>query len=313
LDFSLKETKGANMKAIKHLFLFIIVGCVLTFNVPVECEQILPNDAGKDYTPPTAEEALTFLQSLPPIGRKVDGKPQMVQIWADKTVSDIKTMKKLQFGGHVEGGGHLHIKGSDWKYLTAFEQLEIANLWEIEGANDTAFYHLGHLPQSVTVFNIEQADAVTAKGVKHLQNLKQLKTLSIGWSKGIDDEAVKQMAEIFSLEELNVSGCPKIKGPGLKSLSKLKNLKTLKLSMSALTDEALVNLSALNVEELDLSKPPKWVKNYPYDITFDGIKNLLAETEHLPKLKKLTLKHLDLTDEHLSTLQASRPDVEIIR
>ena len=43
----------------------------------------------ESYTRPTAEEALAFLKTLPPVGRKVDGKPQMVQEWADKTVKVI--------------------------------------------------------------------------------------------------------------------------------------------------------------------------------------------------------------------------------
>ena len=267
----------------------------------------------KNYDRPTVEETLTFLRSLPPIHRKINDKPALVQIWKDKTIDDIKTMKKLQFGGHIEGGGHLRIEGDDWKYLTAFEELETANLWEIEGANNTAFYHLGHLSQTVATLNVEVAHEVTAKGIKHLQNLKNLKILGVGWSDKIDDEAVQEIAKIATLEQINVSGCRAIKGPGLESLAKLKHLKTLKLSMSALTDDALANLSGLGVEALDLSKPPNWVKNSPYFITFDGIRNLLADRENLPKLMKLTLKNLKLSDKQVAALQASRSGLEVVQ
>lgn len=266
-----------------------------------------------DYTPSSAKESLTFLKSLPPIQRKVDGKPQLVQVWKDKTTDDIASMKTLQFGGHIEGGGHLQIKGDDWKYLTAFEQLEIANLWEIEGADDRAFYHLGHLSPMVTTLNLELAHAVTAQGIKHLRGLKNLKTLGIGWSNGIDDEAVTQMAEIPSLEQLNISGCPEIRGSGLKSLAKLKRLKTLRFAMSALTDAALVNLDGLGVEELDLSKPPKRLADRPFHITFDGIKNLLEGEKNLPRLKTLTLMNFELSNEQIGLLRELRPDLVVVQ
>ena len=62
-----------------------------------------------------------------------------------------------------------------------------------------------------------------------------------------------------------------------------------------------------------LSKPPNWVKDSPYFITPDGVKNLLADKNNLPKLKKLRLKNLKLSDEQVSALQEVRADLEIVQ
>ena len=264
----------------------------------------------ESYTRPTAEEALAFLKTLPPVGRKVDGKPQMVQEWADKTVKDIKTMKTLQFGGHVKGGKHLHLDGDDWRYLTAFESVEIANLWEIGGADDRAFYHLGHLSQTVTRLFVEQA-SLTDDGAKHLQNLKNLKYVAIGWTLTITDRTLVHFASIPSLEEINVSGCPGIQGPGFRSLVKLKKLKKLHVNNPGFGDKGLSFLAPLAVEELHLNKPPAWAKK-PYALTFKGIKDLLSDRRALPRLKVIGLKNA-VNAKQARDLGKLRPGLKVAR
>lgn len=268
---------------------------------------VVKKSSKSGYKRPTAEQALAFLKTLPPVGRKSG----LVQLWQDKTADDIKTMKTLQFGGHVKGGAHLHMKGDDWKYITAFESLEVGNLFEIDGADDRAFYHLSHLPQSVHTLKVESADELTSKGLKHLRSLKNLKELMVGWSAKIDDSCLVAISSIPSLEVLNVSGCPQITGTGIPYLVKLKNLKVLRMSMSALRDAALVNLSRLNIEELNLSKPPGWVKNAKYYITFNGIKGLLQNKQALPKLKLLHLKNVKFSGQQKQTLKSLRPNLTI--
>jgi hypothetical protein len=111
------------------------------------------------------------------------------------------------------------------------------------------------------------------------------------------------------LEELNISGCPKIEGPGLRFLNRLMlpQLRVLKLSMSALTDDALTNLADLGIEELDLSKAPDWVENAEYHLTFEGILSLLADAETLRSLRTLTLHNVELSAEQKAALAATRP------
>ncbi len=286
-----------------------VVACLmLAGHLPVYgAEEALPvtEDADAAYERPSAEEALAFLRALPPIGR--DGG--LVQPWIEATVEDVRSMTTLQFGGHIEGGDHLHIDGDDWRYVTAFESAEVANLWEIGGADDRAVAHLSHMPASLHTLNIEQADTVTADGVRELRRLTGLESLMIGWSANIDDEAVAALGWLDGLEELNISGCPKIEGPGLRFLNRLMlpQLRVLKLSMSALTDDALTNLADLGIEELDLSKAPDWVENAEYHLTFEGILSLLADAETLRSLRTLTLHNVELSAEQKAALAATRP------
>jgi len=263
-----------------------------------------------DDESPTAKQALGFLRTLPPVMR--DGEP--VHRWRDATVEDIRSMTTLELGGHVEGGGHLHIDGHDWRYLTAFESVEVANLWEIGGADDCAFYHLSKMAPSLHTLNVEQADTVTLVGVRQLRRLKGLKTLMIGWSANIDDDAVAEITTLRGLEELNLSGCPKITGSTLTRLNRgmMPNLRSLKLSMSALTDDTLMNLTAIGVEELDLSRAPAWVEGAEYHISFEGIRSFLSAWGLLADLRVLTLKNVDLTEEQWADLAELRPNLEIV-
>ncbi len=273
--------------------------------VAVGAEQELATAWDWVYERPSAEEALEFLRTLPAIGREGG----LVQPWADATVDDVRSMTTLQFGGHIEGGDHLHMDGDDWRYVTAFEAVEVANLWEIGGADNRAMHHLGHMAPSLHTLQFEQADEVTAEGVRELRRLTGLTTLMIGWSANIDDDAVAAIGWMSSLEELNISGNPKIKGPGLRFLNRLMlpKLRVLRLSMSALTDDALVHLKHLSVEQLDLSKAPDWVENAPYYLSADGILAFLSSADTLPSLRTLTLKNVELSAEQKAAFAKARP------
>lgn len=263
----------------------------------------LPQVAAADkYQRPSADEALAFLQSLPPLARRVEGKEQFLNEWRDRTAQDIKTMTEIAPGGHPAGSkGHLRIDSDNWKYFTAFESIETAKLWEIDGANDQAFYHLGHLPQSVKYLYVELAD-VSDEGVHHLQNLANLEYLGIGWSENITDGALANMAKIPSLQEVLVSGCKGVKGSGAAHLAGLKNLKKLQIADTSVTDASLGAFVKLNIEELDLSSNA---------LTADGLKQLLGTPSNLPKLKKLLLRKVALSGEELDTLRSIRPELTI--
>lgn len=254
------------------------------------------------YQRPSAEEALTFLQSLPAIARTVDGKRQMVLFWKDKTAADVKTMVELAPGGHIEGGDHLRIDGRDWKYFTAFENLQIARLYEIHGVDDEAFYQMGHLSPTVKFLFVEGGE-FSDHSVKHLQALKNLEFLGIGWNKSLTDQGVPHMAGIPSLTEIQISGCPGIRGTGLSSLAALKNLKKLQVGGTSISDSSLDQLRNLTVEELNLSET---------SVSFEGLKALLSDSRALKNLKMLQLKKVNLTSQNLANLQQLRPALKIV-
>ena len=81
--------------------------------------------------------------------------------------------------------------------------------------------------------------------------------------------------------------------------------------MSALTDDALMNLATSGVEELDLSKAPDWVEDVEYYITVDGVLALLSDADSLPNLRKLTLQNVPLSDEQKATLATARPKLTL--
>ena len=247
------------------------------------------------------EEALRFLQSLPPLVRKVDGQKVTVHPWKDKTPEDIRTMKELRPGGHVADGGHLRIDGDDWRCFTAFAQIEKAELWEIEGADDRAFRHLGNLSPTVNHLFVEIA-TVTDEGLKPLQNLR-LKFLAIGWTKSVTDGAFRSVAGIASLEHLVLNGCTGVTGREVAALTALPKLRVLELAGTSLTGANLPRLASLGIEELNVSQN---------SITGAELLRLLNGPGALPRLKKLVVRKVPLADSELAALTAARPGLQIV-
>ena len=268
--------------------------------------------AEPQFTKPTPQEALKFLKALPRVWRnardfdpKAPSKKILLQLWEDFTVEDLKTVKVVHPGGHIEdptapkrfSRRHLRIKPSDWRYFTVFEQLEAFEAThDMDGITDQCFFYLGQLPQSMTRIHLEMSEA-TGEGVRHLQNLKNLKSLSLNFSRTIADVALVHAGGIASLEYLDVNGCPRITGRGVAALAKLKRLNVLKIGGTSLSDASLVHFKALAVEELDLSdNVAEWVVKYRgggrhhFTVSFAGLRRLLASRGALPNLKRLTLR-----------------------
>jgi hypothetical protein len=143
---------------------------------------------------------------------------------------------------------------------------------------------------------------VTNDGVRHLQSLKNLEFLGIGATKTISDGAFEHMARMPGLTEILVSGCKGIVGSGVSTLSSLKKLRKLQLARTSITDSTLGNLKNLTVEELDLGMN---------NLSYNGLKALLADSHALPNLKVLDIKKISLTAENLAELQKVRPALKI--
>jgi hypothetical protein len=269
---------------------------------------------------PTAEEALAFMRTWPLTwgGKGASGKVIWVQPWANRTVEDIRTMTTLHPGYHVRSGQmwergepvgperkalpkfvgkmHTRLDPAEYRFFTAFEKLEKFEVThDLEDITDECLFYLGHLPQSVTALQLEMSEVV-GPGIKHLQNLKNLKTLSMNLSRTLTDEALVQASGIQSLEHLSVSSSPAITGSGVKALAKLKGLKSLKIGSCSLSDASLDNFKDLAIEELDLSHTEMgWAIKYRggghanFTVTYAGLRSLLAPKENLPNLKRLIL------------------------
>jgi hypothetical protein len=225
-------------------------------------------------------------------------------LFKDCSIQDIKEMKRVHPGGHVEdapGSGkfsqrHTRINPSDWKYFTVFEQLEEFDVaHDMENITDECLFYLGQLPQTMRTIRLEMSEA-TGEGVKYLQKLRNLKTLSLNFSGTIRDVALEHAGNISSLEYIDVNGCPRVTGTGVKALAKLENLKTLKIGGTSLSDASLVHFKALSVEDLDLSdNVGEWVVKrrgggeQQFTVSFASLKSLIASKDALPNLKRLRL------------------------
>jgi hypothetical protein len=196
---------------------------------------------------------------------------------------------------------------------------------DMEGCDDSCFFYLGKLPQTMCRVQMEMSDA-TGTGVVHLANLKNLVSLSLNFSRTIQDVALVNAAKIERLEYLDVNGCPGITGSGVAALAKLRNLRVLKIGGCSLGDQSLQNFRSLTIEELDLSdNVAEWVVRYRgggrhnFTVSFAGLKDLLETRENLPNLKRLTVqrhprslrKDEILTKSQKAELARLRPGLEV--
>jgi hypothetical protein len=287
------------------------------------------------FQKPTPEEALKFLQSMPRVNRenppnfvpRFPGERYFVQPWKNCTVQDLKAMKILHPGEHIEtapGSGvfsqrHVRINPSDWKYFTVFEQLEEFNVThDMENVTDECLFYLGQLPQTMRSIRLEMSEA-TGDGIKYLQNLKNLKALSLNFSGTIRDVALEHAGGIPSIEYLDVRACPAITGSGVRALSGLKNLKVLKIGSCSLSDSSLTHFTLLPVEELDMSNVEEgWIvkrrggSQCRFTVTYDGLSRLLASKENLPNLKRLVLRKTAFSKEQKAELAKLKPGLEVL-
>ena len=202
-----------------------VVALVAAACVAADAEK--PNE--ETFRKPTPEEALRFLRSLPPVAR-MHAKGYWVRQYDDFTVEDLKTCKVLHPGGHVQdprnpkktNTPHLYLYPWDWKYFTVFEGLESFEAYhDIEGIDDSCFFYLGQLPsKTMRKILIGIAGKANGDGVKHLQNLENLESLTIKFSRDITDIALEHAGGIKSLQYLDVNGCPLITGSGVRHLAR---------------------------------------------------------------------------------------------
>jgi hypothetical protein len=255
-------------------------------------------DPEQQFRRPPPEEALRFLKSLPRVWRNTrdydptgPSKKILVQLFQDYTLEDLKTVKVLHPGGHVEdptapdrfSKRHVRIEPRYWWYFTAFEQLETFKMvHDMEGATDECLFFLGQLPQSMQTIRLEMSEA-TGEGVKYLQNLKNLKALSLNFSRTIGDVALVHAADIKSLEQLDVCGCPSVTGTGVGALAKLEKLRVLTIGSCSLSDASLPQFVHLPVEELDMSHVEEgWIVEYRggghcrFTVSYAGLQALLT-------------------------------------
>jgi hypothetical protein len=129
--------------------------------------------------------------------------------------------------------------------------------------------------------------------LKNLAAFKQLRDLSL-WQTGVTNEGLKCLAELDSLQRLELHICNGISDDGMKELAALKQLRTLNISLTRhdLTDRGVKELVALKqLQTLHIGS---------YHVTDASLKEIAT----MPDLKTLGLKCHSMTGEGLKHLTA---------
>ncbi len=179
--------------------------------------------------------------------------------------------------------------------LRAFPELRILKLRECFGLTGKGMHALAGLTR------LQELDLskgrITDEGLKHLQGLTNLRSLTLFWNNDVTDEGLRHLRGLTNLRRLDVSLCFDITDKGVSHLRGLTNLQYLGLDDTKIGDDGLVNIKGLcNLEKLTLNHTA---------VTDKG----LAHLKELTRLKSLDLGSTRITDkglEHLKGLTALR-------
>lgn len=165
---------------------------------------------------------------------------------------------------------------------------------------------------ALTTLKLESTQISNAV-LKKLERLKQLRRLSLSFSKGLSDEGMPAVARLSHLQSLNLSGVDvtddglqvlsqmvglqelylwraRISDKAAASISKMKDLKVLHLSNTEITDQGLALIARMrSLRDLKLKETK---------ITDRG----LAHLKESPRLSKLSLQKVSLTDKGVATI-----------
>lgn len=140
----------------------------------------------------------------------------------------------------------------------------------------------------------------------HLHSLKKLKRLTL-WT-GITDDGLKHLQGIKQLRTLNLAST-RISNEGLRILKKVKKLQRLDLTMTSISDSGLKNLALLrNLQEVDLTSTKVTSAGFVHLVKLKNLSSLNLQRIHVTdvgldqirKLKSLTTLNLKATriDDH---------------
>lgn len=184
------------------------------------------------------------------------------------------------------------VRDKDLEALKAFPDLRILNLRECWGTTEKGLQCLAGLTQ-LRELDLQKT-GVSDEGLKHLEKLTNLQSLSFYWDLGITDKGLRHLQGLTALRHLDLSSCSEVTGAGLTHLSNLRNLHYLNLSDTKISDDDLIHLQKfrnLNTLILHYTK-----------ISDKG----LARLEGLNRLQTLDLSSTDVTDKGLKHLKGLR-------
>jgi hypothetical protein len=241
------------------------------------------------------DEGLRIVKAFPRLKRLFLHKGQATDEGL-ASVSELKDLEDLFIwdADKITDAGVKHLAA-----LAKLKQIHISNSQIGDGALEV-FARLPALKQLSL-----QGSAFSDKGLKHLEGMKQLRTLWIGMNrKPITDAGVKHLAGLTMLEGLDLQGAS-LSDEGIAALKALTELKLLFLNGDdrpggkRITDASVDILAAMTkLQELNLLNAR---------ITERGVKRL----SELPKLKALSLSTSSLSEQAREELQKRRPGLHL--
>ena len=160
---------------------------------------------------------------------------------------------------------------------------ELRHLTRLELTGD--YFDDDALPYVARLVHLEELNLrnalISDAGLRQLVPLQSLRVLRVGWRDvdsyipEITDAGMKSIAELSSLEELDISCCH-VSDQGVKLLRRLPRLRTLDLTLTPITDATL------------------------------------EEVKRFPRLEQLDLTETNLTPARVSEFQKSCPRIKIV-
>jgi len=241
------------------------------------------------------DEALPAVKGFPRLKRLFLCKGQAT----DETLANVAGLKNLEIliiwdGKNITDAGVKHLVG-----LTQLQNVGINNTH----IGDEALVVFARLP-ALKHLSL-QGNAFSDEGLRHLEGMKQLRSLWIGMNqRSITDAGIKHLVGLSMLEQLDLQGAS-ISDEGVADLKSFKNLRQLhitidrKRSGKGITDASVDTLAALTDLEVVMLQNTQ--------ITDQGWKRLIE----LPKLKTLLLPSSALSEQEREELKKRHPNLKL--
>ena len=230
--------------------------------------------------------ALKLLQSLPRLYHAFNCD------WGNGPIRELETFKRTRItrfkklSSREQRDTAVRIVRSLSSYMVAddrrkYPDISMSQTWATNGD----LFYLAQISE-IESLDFFECDAVTEKGLKHLEPLKKLKTLRLTETGVTDLAPLKQFPR---LEELNLDSLEHLKPSSFRHLVELKRLKRLTVRFCDLENEILKHISKCStLEELDMGHN---------QFTSEGLEQLRA-------LKNLRSVDFDYRDSHRDLVKA---------
>lgn len=219
-----------------------------------------------------------------------------------KRIGTLTTLKSISISGKPMFDRHLEML-SDLKQLEAFQ---------INGTllTDEGYRHFAAFPKlrRLSLFHPSRdVKAFTGSGLSHLKPLNELRRLTFAGATAGDEafEAVGQLTQLEEFSQWHNRESPE----AIKHLAGLKNLKSLKLGqrLPSWSTKHPPSLTPGTIAEILKMKSLELIDLQEARLDSETLSNLGS----LPKLKKVQLKWIDITETEIKELQRKMPNVKI--